>query len=566
MPGYWLYFWSMFRLLPEHPASLALGNALALAGCAWLVFQLSRALGAAPWAALVAAWIATLNTAMAEASFTLSKIEPKQLLSWFGAIMLLIAGAADLPAHRRWLRYAAMASMAAITAMCKETGVTLLVPLFIAAIVAWRERDPSRRRHSAGLVVAGALPVLAIGAVIFLRGVGSGSYAREHVMQGQTALRVDPRLLISKDWALAALFLAGLCGGVWLLLQKKSPARRAGWLCISQLCVLLLFFVNLRALHPYYLVVPAALSACLASAAASTFPIRPLRKAGATALALLLLWTADHGIAAGSALTGWSWLYGRLTAAVEAGRPARVLFYRSGAPEVHFEAGLMWNRIHDYRTEVGVLGGAPDGSGLPVVPLREIRPGDWVVEEFGSDSNRSTPLRDLDVARPESDAFNSTQAITAALARYTATFPAFGHGLTLTRRRKAALAWRISRVESEPVLELEGLTADNWLGPDSALWISERNSTPVVLMLSPIGPSKDGFSNRLDFVAAGGEVIASCTLIRSGPCAVPSLSGSTLPRERGWLKLALRPAETYTPRQLGLGDDPRQLSFNVKLP
>lgn len=565
MPAYWLYFWGLFKVFPEHPATLAAGNAVTLLLIAGLAYRFTRRLSGAPWAAVGAAWLVTLNSATAEASFTLSKVETEQLIAWLIALMLLIPGETRLA--RLWMRIALMVICAGLCGLYKETGVLLLVPLAVGAVAWWRGVIAERRAEYLGMLLAGALPLLAIGGVIALRSVGAGSYAREHVMQGQAAPHLSPALLISKDWALSALFACGLLAGPFLILRREAHARLAAGLAWSQLVVLVAFFCTLRAMHLYYLVVPAALAACLSFAAVSLIDATALRRVFLVLFAGLSLWTVDHGITAGSALTGWSWLYGRLTEAVRTGRPSRVLFYRAGGTEVHSEARQMWTQVHPVGTEVGLLGGPDDGSGLPVVPFRALRTGDWIIEQFGPEINRANPIRDLGVAWPEDYALAPGRVKVVRYAQYRARYPAYGRGMTLlSSHRKGAITWRISVVDEPPQVDLEGVGIDNWLEPVAALWIAERRVDPVILNLLPFAPPGPGFENRLEFVGHDGRVVTSCRITTPAPCAIAPAQLSDVPRHEGWMRLGMRAERSFSPLELGLSPDPRKLSFNITLP
>lgn len=563
MPGYWLYFWSMLKVLPESPMSLAFGCLIALLAGAFLCYSLARLLQAPEWAAVAAAWLATLNIAQVEASYTLSKLEPKQLLPWL--LVFLLLERILHPGNRMpLLRSAALFICTALVALTKETGVLILVPIFIYFLFAFKERDPHSRTPRMILAAAAALPVLLAAIPSALQLLSPASYARGHVMQGESGLKLHTISLASIDWPLTCLLCAGLAGSAWLVFLQGYPARRLAVILGVQLLLLAGFFSFLRVNHPYYLVVPAALAAILAAAAVGQLRAPIARGCGIALTVVLLGWTSDHAITSASALTGWSWLYGRLTHEVVTRRPQRVVFYASGGTEVHVEARLIWNQVMNVPVEVVVLTDKPDGSGLPIITPRDLRPGDWIMEQFGEENNRSFPFRDLGIAWRKEFAIVNDGLQAPTLQEYRATFPVFQQVRAPWRQKHTTLSWRISVVTATPQVIIEGLTLDHWMAHDAKLWIAESRNTDVHLRFHPFAPPSTDFSNRL-LIRGTTAVIADCDV---GPspqdCVITPQQFKGVAAKNGWFELQLSAEKTFNPQRLGLSADTRDFSFNFK--
>jgi hypothetical protein len=268
--------------------------------------------------------------------------------------------------------------------------------------------------------------------------------------------------LLRSDAILALLLLAGLVAGLVLLASTRRPSAM---LVLAQLAAIAGFYTYYRATSPYYYYPAVALAAVLMGA--SLFPSgqrRTVWTMAATALAAVFLaYGGVRGVTGAWALTGWSWLHDQLVAAVVAGRPPRALFYQSGSIEVYYEAALVWEHVHGLRVMTGVLEPTEEWKAppsLPGVAMRDLQPGDWILEQFGARHNSSLPLRDLNVTRSTEHALmgpsgNSLLPI-RLLHQYEARFRYPTRPFNLLPRRAGFLQWRVYEVTDRPRITLEG--------------------------------------------------------------------------------------------------------------
>jgi hypothetical protein len=144
-------------------------------------------------------------------------------------------------------------------------------------------------------------------------------------------------------------------------------------------------------------------------------------------------------------------------------------------------------------------------------------------------------------------------------ARFTARFPAFGASPI---RPDAFLEWRIYEVIRTPALAFEGLSSDRWMSSESTVWIKPAMIKDAVwLKVRPFVP-RDGSGNVLH-VHAGDRAVADCPTAKGvAVCRVPPTAWAGQADDQGWVAVHLRAERTYSPLELGMGAEPRRLSFN----
>ena len=568
-PFYIAFHVVLMSVLPPQPWSFSLANGVLLLVGAWQVQRFARLL-AGRLAGIAAAWLFVLNLSTVENIFTLSKAEPKQLVFWLATLTLL--GRALKGTEDRLTRFEAplMFFCATATVFFKETGLLLWFPLSLFAGMTWRTwsaSHPELRQRRLGLLVAGVLPLALSTAIVFTYGIRRGSYAREQVIGGAERALFPPPLP-GHDVLLASVLVAGLIGGLFFIVGSAKERGLVALLWV-QLAAFAAFFAALRAWMPYFYLTGVALAAVLLSAALLNPAIRApaIRTAAAAVILFVIGGGITRSVAGASALAGWSSLYDRLTTTVVTERPPRVFFHRTGSWEVHVEARMFWEALHGLRIVVGVLDADP-APYVPAVTRRDLRAGDWIIEQFGTPRNVEVPFRDLGATRPLHHGLINRDGTFLPLRlvhTFRAEFPVPPRGLSLLRLRRTYLQWQIYQVTETPRLIFEGLDEDDWMGRSARLWIRAPVAGPVAVRFRPFVhvPSGGRYANEL-LVYAGDTVIARCPVADQGVsrCAFGPMRAPDEDDVERWAVLDLRAATTFVPRGLGVTPDTGNFSFN----
>lgn len=571
---YRMLHWIVIRVLAPEPWAFSLVNGLFFVVAAWQVCLLAGRIGAGPVGRVLATWLFTLNLSVTENLFTLGKAEPKQLVFWLVALGLLMR-ALDGRTHRwQWCDAPLMAAVTATAILFKESAILLGVPLATFALIAcgkWWGTPAREWRRSAFLVVAGAFP-LALGAALAVGpAVRAGSHGREQVMNQPLTLSTFEVALLGSDAILTAMLLGGILAGGLLLLKSTRALRGAVALVLVQLVGVFAFYTVLRAQAPYQYYPAAAFGAILLGVGLSpSEPRSTFRSWMSVGVAVVFLsYGASRTVAGASALGAWSWLYKQLTTAVVTARPSRVLFYRSGSPEVYSEAVLAWAEIPRLPVVIGVLD-SPTGPDHRVqsVALRGLRPGDWILEEFGTAWNTRIPFRDMNVTHllehgligPAGAGLLPVRIIHEFEARFR--FPA--SRLALLPRNVGLLEWRVYEVTDVPRVVFESLDADHWMRERATLLVRPWTLKRVTLRFRAIVYAAPGsvYDNELT-IRSGERTVARCPAKAQGisECSFDLASwGSHGPEE--WVAFDLIAARAFSPASLGLSAETRHLSFN----
>ncbi len=568
---YRLFHWAVIRVLAPEAWALSLANGACVVVGAFQVHRLAtRGLGGALPGGVAAAWLFTLNTATAEGLFSLGKTEPKQLVCWLLVLALLVR-ALRPGAPGRAATAALMGGVATAAAfLFKETAVLLAVPLGLLALMtarAWPRLTTHERRRRAGLLAACAIPLAAGTTLIVAYGLRAESYPRQ-LMSGPVGLtHLD--VLAQTDAGLAAMVTAALLlGTVTALRSRHGPVL----LLTAQLGAVAGFYTLLRTTGPYSYYPAAAMAAVVLGRV--LFPpgerhVVARRVAGAVAV-VLVAYGGVRALSGGLALGGWSWLYDRLVSVVGAERPPRVMFYRSGGWEVYVEAKLVWETLRGLPVVTGVLDPAEaPGEGVRRFGSRDLRPGDWILEQFGAARNARVPFRDLNVTRREDHALaglGGEGLLPARVAhRYVARYGWPAGKLDLWPG-STWLEWRVYEVTAAPCVVLEDLAADHWMGERAGLWVRRGGWERVILRIRPFVASVDGrtFQNQLD-IRQGETAVARCPVrgAASPPCVLEA-SAFRLPGDGQWTRLDLIAEKVFVPRALGIGRETRSLSFSFR--
>ena len=570
-PFYHLYHWILVRCLPSEAWVFSLGNGLFLLVAAAQVRWFARRIGG-PGAGVAAVWLFTLNLSTVENLFTLGKSEPKQLVFWLACLALMGRALEGEPSRFRRIEAPLMFCFAAATVLFKETGVLLVVPLSVFTVLtlkAWRTLRASERRRRLILVVAALIPLAgSVGAVV-VHGMRPGAYPRSVVIGGAVAT-TSWLPLLGRDIVVAVLLFAGLMAGLLLALRPASGDRLPTLLLVQFLAVVG-FFTVIRAGMLYYYYPAVALAAVFVGGAMATIAVggRTWKGAFVVLIALLLVYGTGRSVSGASALVAWSGLYDRLTDIVVKERPERVFFHQAGSLETHEEARLWWAVLNRMPVTVGVLD-SPASDMMPqILPVtsRDLRDGDWIIEQFGTRRNARIPFRDVNVTRSIEHALIAPggQALLRIrlLHEYEARFLAPSTGLTLLSFGTTSLQWRIYRVTETPRIILDGLDADSWMREQASLMIRTDGRARVTLRFFAYVSPSEGWSNQLA-VYADGEPIARCPAERQGVsvCGFDVGPGSTRPGLDGWIVLELRALQTFSPLRAGLSRDSRNLSFD----
>lgn len=567
-PVYWIFNWVLFKLLPERAWALSFGNGLTVLASTALVYHLTRKLGGG-LSGIVASWLFIFNFSATENLFTMSKAEPRQLPFWLASLaMLAWASYSDVRVKRWWP--AAMALCAAAATLTKETGILLAVPLCafsLNAILIRRQLPPGKLKWRLILAASGLAPLLLCILPILFHGLTANSYASTNVLQAQKGLSLHLLPIISKDLQFSMLLLGGIVCGALQISGRTGDRKTVLLLLWAQLLSFVLFLSLLPNMHAYYLYPAGALAAILVGA---TIPdLSGLSSATRYGcyfmLCVMAAWGVSVSVSSASALSAWSWLYGRLTQTVGSEKPARVLFYHSGGLEVHDEAWLTWHQILGVPVVVGLLDEPSDSEPFRLhIPVRELKVGDWVIEQTGTRANAAIPFRDLSVVRTEEEALfsdkNRSLMSLRVLHVYKASFAALHTPFIKHPKGRTFLSWRIYQVIHPPQIQIEGLSSDKWMSGSATLWLSRDAMRAVTLRMRPIAPP--GFENRLDFYLDGNKLDSCPVLTGIVQCRFdPALLPDDV-RRNDWVAIELRAAKTFSPRSLGVNDDPRQFSFN----
>jgi hypothetical protein len=558
-PLYWLYNWLLVRTLPVAAWSFALGNAVIMTLTVWLLYRIGRRLSSR-FGGLVAAWLSVACLPYVENLYTYGKQEPRHVLFWV-LVCLVLARACEV--RQRTVRAILVGILPGVACvLSKETGVLIAGPAAVIILAWWLTR-----RHATGMpasaamtALAAALPAFAVTILLVVLSRRSGNYAQTYLSLGTGSwLHLS---MFDRDAILTLLLTAGHLAALCLPLAQRGPRRIAYLALTAALLAQTSFFVLVPNALSYYLLTPAVLSALLAGCGADWLLASGRRWLVVGAVGLLAGCGLVSATRYAAALVGWSWLYGRLDKAVSIGRPARAFFHEAGSPEAHVEADLTWRRLHGIQVTVGVLDCSRFEPGIPCITGRDLRAGDWIIEQFGDPAcNPRIPVRDLNAARSTSEALlaEGRSALPVfEIGRYRATFSC---PVDLFRAHPTFLEWRIYRVTQTPTITWPGLPADGWLSANSRIVVQPKSYRALRFPLWAYLPR--GTENRLEIRTAE-RLLATCGATPvPQDCEVPLDLARAEPSE--WLELRLLPAACYVPRDYGMGDDPRCFSFNLSL-
>ncbi len=569
-----VYQWVLVRVLPPQPWAFSVGNGVLLIIAACQVHYLARRL-AGPLAGIAAAWFFTLNLSTVENIFTLAKAEPKQLVFWLAALALM-GRAIEGTANRRGRFEAPLLFLCTTgTVLTKEAGVLLFAPLALLAVSTigkWTTLQRRDRRRRLTLIAAGVAPLAGFAALVLLYGLRAGSYGRAVVTAQPLTLGHFVVAFLATDAIFAIMLVAGLLAGLLLVFCRLLPARGAlVSILLMQLVALVAFFTSIQATMLYYYYPAAALASVLLGAVLFNPIVRtiPWRMAAALVTLVLLLYGVDRTIAGASALSVWSGLDDRLTNAVISERPARVLFEQAGSWETHVQARLVWGELSRLPIGVGVLDrpGDPEPF-IPTVSIREVRTGDWIVQVFGTSLNARIPFRGLTITRSPEDSLMNDVGDSLLPVRLVHEFKGrFGfpaHRFALFTPRRSYILWKVYQLVGTPRAAFENLDTDRWMSSHAELWVRDPSGGMTLRFTSYI-PDGAQYANELT-VYAGVSVVARCPGMPRGVsrCNVDLASVAGRTNVEGWVRLEMRAAKTFVPREFGAIADSRNLSFNFK--
>jgi len=571
MPFYWISHWLTFRLLPEAPWSLTLFNVGYLLAAVALVYSLARAL-AGNLAGVLAAWFFTFNLATMETLFTLSKNENGQLPFWLLSLLLLTraVGGGETPTRRWALPLFAFAVLSAC--FFKETGVLLAAPLAVGFVVALKGRGLSARdrRRMAGFVSAGLAVVCADLMVIYLYNRHGDTYFTSNVIHASGGLlsRFHYLDMFNRDRMLATLLIGGLAAGAALTVREIGARRLAAALLTAQLAVFIGFFGLLAHAQVYNLYAGAAFAAVLLGAVLARLgQVGGVGRGVALAAFLLLgVWGGQRTATGVGALLGFGWIEDRLTAAVVEHRPARLLFYRSGSRSTHFHAKYTWNDLHQVDVQIALLDFPTDADPeLPHLTMRDLQPGDWIVEQFAPHLNAANPLRGIGFVRLEKhglvDSTGQTLVPVEIIDDFRVSYPAFVNNPVLGLSPSSYIRSRIYRVTGTPHVAFEGLDADLSMGQEATLWVNTMRGEPITLRAEVVAPGERRREVGLS-VLAGERPVADCPPDVDGRVICTfSPAGKEAPVEAGWWRFVLRARHAYAQQESGVNTDLRRRSL-----
>jgi hypothetical protein len=569
IPFYWLSHWLTFKLLAVTPWALTLCHGVYLMISVMFAYLITMEFGG-KLAGIIAGWMVALNLATAENLYTLSKNENGQLPFFLAATWMICRRAGRRAPSSPWLEAGLYMAVILCGAMFKETGILLGATsgLWLLSLIAsgrlrsdWREV----LMPMAGCVGAGVDAV-----VVLARNWSGATYFNSAVAAtgGTFISRIHLLEMLSREWHSSFIILAGLPAGAWLAWRLTGPGRLAIGLVTAQLAILIAFFSLLTFTFVYYLQVPVALGAILIAGACG----RTAKNAGAwikgpliATLCLLTAWGAQRAVIGASVLTGFGWIEERLTADVIRERPERVVFYWSGTRATHFFAKYNWVDLNQVPVRIVLAGFTAEYTPeFTHIPLRDLRQGDWIVEQFGPPQNGASPLRGVRLVRnPELGLVTREEKSILPLRtiiKDRIEFPAIGNPL-FSHPAQSYIESRVYQVTRAPDVTFEGLTADLWMGANATMWIRGSFHGAVILHLSPFAPpSRPAF--KLHFTA-GGREIASCGNPAESAlvCRVQTDWGSLPAEADGWIKVELS-ADAKSPLELGLSPDPRPFSYH----
>lgn len=556
-PFYWISLTTPLKVFGEHPWALQLTSVAGMAAGVVILFRLVSAVSGS-WSGVLASWLATATLACAENLYTLSKVESFQLALWLIALVCLIKIATGpTPAKHIWFTLAACL-LSIVTMLAKETGMLLLIPAAVLMLPSsltgcygsWR-----RRVVSVGII---GLPLVADGLLVASRSLRSSSYLRAH-LYAKSGAQGALFPAFTRDLQLGALMFSGLFFGLLLVRAKHGSARIIPLLITAQLAILIAFFASMRDVYPYFLLLPSFLAAGLM--AASAFGLAGTWRWLARIFSGgLLVWGAQHAVFGASALSGWSWMYSKLNQVVLNHHPDRVFFLYCANIETLTEARLWWRGTVSQVSSIDPQRSSTGDSEM--IALRDLRPGDWVIERFGPMQNLSVPLRDLQAVRPLDHGLLQSPGGLAVtpVARYRATYPEFVNRPLFGAANTTYIEWQIVRIDSIPDRLILGLDADNWMHEKSQLiWRGPRDAV-IQLEYDALLPGP-GSTNVLT-IRSGEKVIALCRAEEHHCTFSPPTDD--IPDAEGWYKLELTASSVFRPSDNGLSPDTRPLSFRFR--
>jgi hypothetical protein len=156
-PLYWLSFGLVYGLAGQRPFWFFFYNTLLLAAIALLIMHLMRRHAARKVQACLAGVLFVLSGPVIESFYTLTKIEPLQVLLILSAIALALR-AADSRNLARTVLTTALAWLAAFLAfLCKETTLVMIPIILVWLGAAWIFKAPRAQKTGLGVLLAAFL-------------------------------------------------------------------------------------------------------------------------------------------------------------------------------------------------------------------------------------------------------------------------------------------------------------------------------------------------------------------------------------------------------------------------
>ncbi len=569
---HWIYFWAVAHIVGDSAASWSFLNGLSVNVAVLQVYGLTLRLGGSGLGAIGASWLFALNVATAENIFSLGKPEPRQIICILAVLLLLIRALGESGARGSghwegaWLFISASSAI-----LFKESGVLLAVPLVVVALITaaqWRVTGPLERRRRLVALAAAGVPVATGSLVAWFVGLRRGSYGREQILAAPMSLDNMNPALYESEAVLAVLIAGGILAGVALALAP-GKGRASAAIVLADVAAFAAFYTYARSASPYFYFTAAGPAMCLIGSfllpAERKGPWR--RVAGMAVVGVFLALGGVRAMATGSALSAWSWLHHHVVRAVADGRPRRVVFHQSGHAELYIQAYFAWALVGDLPIEIGVLDSPHKVDPVKAVASHELRPGDWIMEEFGSPQNVGLPLRGLQATRSLDDGLMGSAGAPLLPIRlmhaYKASFSYPSGAFDLHPGRRHFLEWRIYEVTERPLIILSGLSGGRWMERAARLWIRPKQVECVALRFWPFDGAVRAGSERLELIVRdGGRTLHRCPSAPAGvsTCIVDTRGlGSA---DVDWIGLELHSSFAVSPLSLGRSADPRALSFN----
>jgi hypothetical protein len=147
---------------------------------------------------------------------------------------------------------------------------------------------------------------------------------------------------------------------------------------------------------------------------------------------------------------------------------------------------------------------------------------------------------------------------------YKEQFPVPAHPFALFAARRSYMLWKIYQLGGAPRAAFENLDTDRWMSGHAELWVRDP-SGPMTLRFTSNIPEGAQYANALT-IYAGESAVARCPGVPPGVsrCTVDLASIAGRTSVEGWVRLEMRAARTFAPRDFGTGADSRNLSFNFK--